>query len=103
LTRPRPADFYARLKSEAGRLAVLAEIKRASPSKKWIAKDIVAAEQGLTYATAGAAAISVLCEPHWFKVSAPVSLTARRNTFRCIERVLTPCTRHTRCSPDLPG
>ena len=51
-------DFYERLKRVDG-MAVLAEIKRASPSKALIAPDIVAEEQGLRYANAGAAAISV--------------------------------------------
>lgn len=65
---PPAIDFYARLKAVDG-MAVLAEIKRASPSKGLIAADTVAEEQGKTYAEAGAAAISVLCEPHWFKGS----------------------------------
>ena len=38
-------------------MCVLAEIKRASPSKAWINPDIDAAEQGARYAAAGAAAI----------------------------------------------
>jgi len=63
---PAAVDFHARLRREGG-LAVLAEIKRASPSKALIDAGCVAEEQGLRYANAGAAAISVLCEPHWFK------------------------------------
>lgn len=47
--------------------AILAEVKRASPSKGDIAPGINAAEQGLSYAVAGAAAISCLTEPTWFK------------------------------------
>jgi hypothetical protein len=46
---------------------VLAEVKRASPSKGDIALGIVAPEQALRYAHGGAAAISVLTEPTWFK------------------------------------
>jgi indole-3-glycerol phosphate synthase len=61
-------DFYAKLRGVEG-MAVLAEIKRASPSKAWIAPEIVAEAQGRIYAEAGAVAISVLCEPHWFKGS----------------------------------
>jgi tryptophan synthase beta subunit len=48
-------------------LHLIAEIKRASPSAGRIAgtgEDIVA--RARAYATGGAAAISVLCEPHWF-------------------------------------
>ncbi|ORX72719.1 IGPS-domain-containing protein [Linderina pennispora] len=64
---PAPVDFVARLKSSG--MAVLAEVKRASPSKGDIAVNAVAASQALEYAQAGAAAISVLTEPHWFKGS----------------------------------
>ncbi|KAJ1674087.1 anthranilate synthase / indole-3-glycerol phosphate synthase [Spiromyces aspiralis] len=71
---PPVTDFYQRLRqsidTEQGKkLAVLAEIKRASPSKGDICPDAVAAEQALVYCDAGAAAISVLTEPTWFKGS----------------------------------
>ena len=62
---PPPIDFVARL-AEAPP-AVIAEIKRASPSKGDIAPDMDAAEQALRYARGGAAGISVLTEPAWFK------------------------------------
>ncbi|KAJ1883650.1 anthranilate synthase / indole-3-glycerol phosphate synthase, partial [Kickxella alabastrina] len=67
---PPPMDFSQRLLDATrgdSRLAVLAEIKRASPSKGDISVDAVAAEHALGYARAGAAAISVLTEPTWFK------------------------------------
>jgi len=48
-------------------MALIAEIKRASPSKGDIAPDIVAPRQAMQYARAGAAGISVLTEPTWFK------------------------------------
>ncbi len=57
-----------RLRSEAG-MAMAAEFKRASPSKGDIAIDLDAAEQAMTYASAGAAVVSVLTEPAWFKGS----------------------------------
>ena len=60
-----PIDFVARL-AEAPP-AVIAEIKRASPSKGDIAPGMDAAEQALRYARGGAAGISVLTEPAWFK------------------------------------
>ncbi|KAI8320687.1 IGPS-domain-containing protein [Martensiomyces pterosporus] len=69
---PQQIDFAQRLRdaTEGGsRLAVLAEVKRASPSKGDISPDAVAAEHALAYAQAGAAAISVLTEPTWFKGS----------------------------------
>ena len=49
--------------------ALMAEIKRASPSKGAISMNTNAAQQALTYALAGASVISVLTEPKWFKGS----------------------------------
>ena len=63
-------------------MALIAEIKRASPSKGDIAPGIDAAEQGLRYANAGAAAISVLTEPTWFKGTLDDMLGVRRGR-RC--------------------
>lgn len=51
------------------RPALMAEIKRASPSKGDIALSTNAAQQALTYALSGASVISVLTEPTWFKGS----------------------------------
>ena len=59
-------DFQAALRA-AGPLCLLAEMKRASPSKGDIAKGIDAPQQALAYALAGACTISVLTEPTWFK------------------------------------
>lgn len=63
---PPPIDFAKRLQRDAP-MAVIAEIKRASPSKGDIAPGIDATRQAQAYAEAGAAAISVLTEPTWFK------------------------------------
>lgn len=54
-------------KALAGRsIAVIAEIKRASPSKGEINKGIAAAAQARAYEAGGASAVSVLTEPHRF-------------------------------------
>lgn len=66
---PEPLNFYQTIKSSPGRGAVLAEVKRASPSKGDICLGAIAAEQALKYSRSGACAISVLTEPHWFKGS----------------------------------
>ncbi|KAJ3085643.1 bifunctional tryptophan synthase trp1 [Quaeritorhiza haematococci] len=66
---PRQIDFYARLLRAATPVAVLAEVKRASPSKGDIDKYAHAPTQALQYAAGGAAVISVLTEPKWFKGS----------------------------------
>jgi anthranilate synthase/indole-3-glycerol phosphate synthase/phosphoribosylanthranilate isomerase len=65
---PAAIDIVGRLRAQAP-MAVMAEVKRASPSKGDIAPDIDAAEQAVRYARGGAAAISVLTEPTWFKGS----------------------------------
>jgi indole-3-glycerol phosphate synthase len=47
-------------------VAVIAEVKRRSPSKGWIAAGLSAVDQARSYASGGAAAISVLTEPLHF-------------------------------------
>jgi indole-3-glycerol phosphate synthase len=47
-------------------VALIAEVKRKSPSKGWIRPDLDAASQARSYEEAGAAAISVLTEPNHF-------------------------------------
>ncbi|PFH51569.1 hypothetical protein AMATHDRAFT_142116 [Amanita thiersii Skay4041] len=70
---PPLIDFPARLKQNPSSLtsspgpSLMAEVKRASPSKGPIAMSTNAPEQGFKYASAGASVISVLTEPTWFK------------------------------------
>ncbi|KAF9017987.1 indole-3-glycerol phosphate synthase [Hymenopellis radicata] len=69
---PQLISFVDRLKQNPGSspsVSLMAEIKRASPSKGPIAMTINPAVQALTYAQAGASTISVLTEPTWFKGS----------------------------------
>ncbi|KAG9053018.1 bifunctional tryptophan synthase trp1 [Serendipita sp. 407] len=65
---PPLIPLVTRLK-QANAPALMAEIKRASPSKGAIALGINAPSQALKYALAGASVISVLTEPKWFKGS----------------------------------
>ncbi|MGE0601316.1 MAG: indole-3-glycerol phosphate synthase TrpC [Dehalococcoidia bacterium] len=65
-TAPDPIDFAERLRRDRP-VAVIAEVKRASPSKGDIAPGMDAVAQAMKYATGGAAGISVLTEPTWFK------------------------------------
>nr|ODO04012.1 anthranilate synthase/indole-3-glycerol phosphate synthase/phosphoribosylanthranilate isomerase [Cryptococcus depauperatus CBS 7855] len=65
-TSPPYISFPQRIASTP-HTAIMAEIKRASPSKGDIAPDVSAPEQALKYALAGASVISVLTEPTWFK------------------------------------
>ncbi|KAF8331404.1 indole-3-glycerol phosphate synthase-domain-containing protein [Cantharellus anzutake] len=64
---PPLISFYDRVRSRSP--ALMAEIKRASPSKGSIALKTNAAQQATTYALGGASVISVLTEPTWFKGS----------------------------------
>ncbi|KAJ5247537.1 hypothetical protein N7468_002520 [Penicillium chermesinum] len=64
---PPQISFPARLRQSDYPLALMAEIKRASPSKGIISADVCAPAQAREYAKAGASVISVLTEPEWFK------------------------------------
>ena len=60
-----PRDFTAALRDRVD-VAVIAEVKKASPSAGPIAPDCEASKQALHYQDGGAAAISVLTEPEEF-------------------------------------
>ncbi|HHW42963.1 MAG TPA: indole-3-glycerol phosphate synthase TrpC [Desulfotomaculum sp.] len=60
----RPLDRSLR---RPGEVALMAEIKRASPSKGWIRKGLRPVELARTYMRAGAAAISILTDNRFFR------------------------------------
>lgn len=66
---PPQVPFVERLRQSPFDVSLMAEIKRASPSKGVFALDINAPTQAKKYALAGASVISVLTEPEWFKGS----------------------------------
>lgn len=66
---PPQISFIERLRQSPFEVSLMAEIKRASPSKGVFALDINAPTQAKKYALAGASVISVLTEPEWFKGS----------------------------------
>ncbi|KAK4456021.1 indole-3-glycerol phosphate synthase-domain-containing protein [Podospora aff. communis PSN243] len=66
---PPQISLINRLQNSPFDVALLAEIKRGSPSKGIFALDIDAPTQARKYALAGASVISVLTEPEWFKGS----------------------------------
>ncbi|KAL8725134.1 MAG: hypothetical protein Q9166_007538 [cf. Caloplaca sp. 2 TL-2023] len=66
---PPQIPFVDRLRQSPYNLSLMAEIKRASPSKGVISLETCAPQQARRYALAGASVISVLTEPEWFKGS----------------------------------
>ena len=66
---PPQISFPWRLRQSPYPLSLMAEIKRASPSKGIISISTCAPAQARKYALAGASVISVLTEPEWFKGS----------------------------------
>jgi indole-3-glycerol phosphate synthase len=63
---PKPPSFAAALRRDDGKLAVIAEIKRRSPSAGAIAAGIAAPDQAVNYRAAGASALSILTDDKFF-------------------------------------
>jgi anthranilate synthase/indole-3-glycerol phosphate synthase/phosphoribosylanthranilate isomerase len=76
---PPQISFPQRLRRSIYPLSLMAEIKRASPSKGMIAMSTCAPAQAREYAAAGASVISVLTEPEWFKGSIEDLTLVRRS------------------------
>lgn len=65
-----PRDFIAALKTAAGRPALIAEVKKASPSAGIICQDFDAVRIAREYEAAGASCLSVLTDEKFFQGSA---------------------------------
>ena len=105
--RQAPArDFVGALRAKlaAGQPAVIAEIKKASPSKGVLREDFLPAEIAASYARHGAACLRVLTDRQFFQGGQPIcSRPAPPATCRCCARISwsTP-TRCTRRGPGAP-
>jgi len=65
-TLPRPPSFQAALRRPDGKLAIISEIKRRSPSAGAIRENASALAQARRYRAAGAAALSILTDHEYF-------------------------------------
>lgn len=83
---PPQISFPQRLRRSPYPLSLMAEIKRASPSKGIISLSSCAPSQARKYAEAGASVISVLTEPEWFKGSIEDLRTVRQSLSGMVNR-----------------
>ncbi|MCL4301096.1 MAG: indole-3-glycerol phosphate synthase TrpC [Anaerolineae bacterium] len=86
---PKPKDFVAALRA-AGRVALIAEVKKASPSKGLLRHNFDPIELAQTYAANGASAISVLTDAKYFQGKLDYLTQIRKHLDRLTSSLPTP-------------
>ncbi len=77
---PTPKDFYKNILESKIKPGVIAEIKKASPSKGVIRKDFYPEKIAICYERLGASCISVLTDKRFFQGSYEILETVRKST-----------------------
>ena len=77
---PAPKDFYKNILESKTKPGVIAEIKKASPSKGVIRKDFNPEDIAICYEGLGASCISVLTDQRFFQGSYEILETVRKST-----------------------
>jgi len=77
---PTPKDFYKNIFDSKIKPGVIAEIKKASPSKGVIRQDFNPADIAICYERLGSSCISVLTDKRFFQGSYEILETVRRST-----------------------
>ena len=90
---PLPKDFLLALKQSCARPSLIAEVKKASPSRGIIRADFDPVQIAQTYERSGAACLSVLCDRSFFQGSFDYLQIIRQNValpLLCKEFIIDP-------------